>query len=139
MITNLNSLVRLKAPQKCKPNNLVKIYDQHNRAFQNVSAYVVMKDGHIVATVTFKFPKDGAGRLSAYVHFLGTQMVRGFANGYGYDKRSAAVENAMQTFGHVQTPTLNGFEPFFQALANYDGTHWANALRSVGFAVFQVI
>ena len=139
MITNLNNLVHLKAPKKREPNHLAKIYDQHDRAFKNVSAYVVMKDGHIVAAITFKFPKDGAGRLNAYVHFLGTQMVRGFANGYGYDKRSTAVEDAVQAFGCIQTPTLDGFELFLKTLAKYDGTYWANALRGVGFQVFQVI
>lgn len=139
MIKSLNSLVHLKAPQKREPKDLNKIYDQYDRAFQNVSAYVVMKDGHIVATVTFKFPKDGAGRLCAYVHFLGTHMARGFANGYGYDKKSAAVENAIQAFGCVQDPTLDGLDLFFKTLAKCDSMQWDNALRSVGFIVFQVV
>ena len=70
------------------------IYDQHDAAFARVSAFVICRDGERVATVALKFPADGAGRLHAYVHWLGLPMVRGFAGGYGYDKRSAAVIEA---------------------------------------------
>ena len=70
------------------------IYDQHRAAFSNVSAYVVMHGGERVATVAIKYPRDGAGRLYAYVHWLGVPMVRGFAGGGGYDKRSAACASA---------------------------------------------
>lgn len=72
------------------------IYDQHRAAFANVSAYVILRGGERVATIAFKFPRDGAGRLYAYVHWIGVPMVRGFAAGGGYDKRSAAVADAAQ-------------------------------------------
>lgn len=45
------------------------IYDQHRKAFSNVSAYVVMAGEQRCATIAFKFPKDGAGRLYAYMHY----------------------------------------------------------------------
>src|SRR5574337_1185668 len=66
------------------------IYDLHSKAFDNVSAYVICKDGERVATVAFRFPRDGAGRLWCYLHVLGVPMVRAYASGYGYDKKSAA-------------------------------------------------
>lgn len=47
---------------------MAKIYDQHRAAFSNVSAYVITLDGEKVATIAIKFPRDGAGRLYAYVH-----------------------------------------------------------------------
>ena len=47
-----------------------------------------------VATVAFKYPRDGAGRLYCYFHILGEIMVRGYAAGGGYDKHSAAFEDA---------------------------------------------
>src|SRR3546814_2190612 len=71
--------------------DMTAIYDQHDKAFARVSAYVVTKDGAHVANVSIKFPADGAGRLYAYVHWIGLEMVRDHANGYGYDKRTAAV------------------------------------------------
>ena len=76
---------------------MTKIYEQHEAAFKYTAAYVVLNtDFQRVATIAFKFPKDGAGRLYAYVHWLGCEMVRGFAGGYGYDKTSAAVESAIE-------------------------------------------
>ena len=71
------------------------IYEQHAASFANVAAYVILCDGERVATIAFKFPRDGAGRLYAYVHWIGAEMVRGSANGYGYDKRSAACAAAV--------------------------------------------
>ena len=73
---------------------MTNIYDLHSKAFPHVSAFVIMKDGERVATISLKYPKDGAGRLYAYVHYTGLEMVRDFAGGYGYDKRSAAVAYA---------------------------------------------
>lgn len=75
---------------------MTDIYDQHAAHFAKVQAYVILRNGERVATIAFKFPADGAGRLYAYVHWLGVPMVRGFAGGYGYDKRSAAVESAVR-------------------------------------------
>lgn len=110
------------------------IYDQHTAAFAQVSSYAVLKDGEPVATVAFKFPRDGAGRLYAYVHWIGLEMVRGFAGGYGYDKRTAACADAV---ARVDTP--DQAPEFFAALARDAGKHWDDALRSAGFTVFQTI
>lgn len=65
------------------------IYDRHKAAFASVEAFVILHNGERVASIAFKFPRDGAGRLYAYVHRYGLEMVRGFAAGGGYDKRSA--------------------------------------------------
>ena len=35
------------------------IYEKHQNAFANVSAHVIVKGGERVATIAFKFPKDG--------------------------------------------------------------------------------
>jgi hypothetical protein len=78
---------------------MTDIYEQHRKAFENVAAYVIAKDGEQVATVAFKYPRDGAGRLYAYVHWLGLPMVRGYANGMVYDKGSAAVCSASRNIG----------------------------------------
>lgn len=114
------------------------IYDQHKAAFANVSAYVVAKDGERVATIAFKFPKDGAGRLYAYVHWLGSPMVRGFAPGYGYDKRSAAVATAVKRISahkDMRRPELAGE---FTAAVGFDGgQYWDRKLELAGFTVWQ--
>lgn len=77
---------------------MADIYEQHDAAFKRVSAFVIMSAGERVATVAIKFPADGAGRLYAYVHWLGNEMTRGQASGYGYDKRSAAIADAARKY-----------------------------------------
>lgn len=115
---------------------MTNIYDQHTAAFKNVSAYVILKDGERVATIAFKFPADGAGRLYAYVHWFGIPMVRGFANGYGYDKKSAAVEDAVDKLPEFGS---GGHLEFKKALSNIGGNSWENSLRDAGFTVFQAV
>lgn len=130
------------------------IYDQHAAAFAHVSAFVIMRDGERVATVAFKFPKDGAGRLYAYVHWLGVPMVRAFAGGYGYDKRTAACVNAAclldpesadkaaAEFGHAYCaarPWFEHYRPFIAALRTDDGYDWSRNLEKAGFTVLQAV
>lgn len=126
------------------------VYDQHRAAFSNVSAFVVMKGAELVGKVALKFPRDGAGRLYAYVHFFGMPMVRGFAGGYGYDKRTAAVEDAMKKIDPAYfTPDDYGnnwekeraeCEEFRNAiLSARDGVEWSNAFTNAGFTVHQAV
>src|SRR3546814_13621795 len=71
--------------------DMTAIYDQHDKAFARVSAYVVTKDGAHVANVSIKFPAAGAGRLSAYVPWIGLEMDRPHANAHTNDNRTAPV------------------------------------------------
>ena len=117
------------------------IYKQHEAAFSNVSAYVITKNGERVATIAFKFPKDGASKLWAYVHWHGVPMVRGSAGGYGYDKRSAACATAAS-----QIPQLDSehgdhvaHHEFITALKADNGHDWQHMLREAGFTVMQAV
>jgi hypothetical protein len=138
---------------------MTDIYKQHEAAFSNVSAFVVMKDGERVATVAIKFPRDGAGRLYAYVHVLGLPMVRGHATGYGYDKRSAAVSHAFANVACGKPSKLADIPEsnrasylamceaegakvkLFRELApSLDGGHeWIHGLEKAGFTVLQAV
>lgn len=124
------------------------IYDQFDKAFNRVSAYVILdKSGECVAKVAFKFPADGAGRLYAYVHWLGVPMVRGFASGYGYDKRSAAVTSAIETAIKNSEGKPQDWFPanatlaatFHRVLRNDGGEYWDTRLRNAGFNVIQAV
>jgi hypothetical protein len=113
------------------------IYEQHTAAFAQVSGFVVMDGAERVATVGLKFPKDGAGRLWAYVHWVGTPMVRGSAGGYGYDKRSAAVAAAA---GKLSDADATGRFHDFKAAAMKDGGWgWTRNLEKAGFTVLQAV
>lgn len=121
------------------------IYNQHRAAFANVSAYVILKDGEKVATIAFKFPKDGAGRLYAYVHWFGLEMVRGMAGGYGYDKQSAACANASKKAIKDFKPEMDRGEnifaraAFFRLLAEDSGMTWSGQLERAGFTVLSAL
>lgn len=112
------------------------INEQHDAAFRQVQAYVILKGSERVATIAFKFPHDGAGRLYAYVHWLGASMVRGYANGYGYDKRSAAVKSAVRA---IQPGVPVPGDVFCDALRACGGLSWDRALENAGFTVFQAV
>lgn len=119
------------------------IYAQHSAAFARVSAFVVMKNGERVATVAFKFPADGAGRLYAYVHWFGTEMVRGFAGGGGYDKRSAACAAAAVANGkcrnNIGYARDESARLFWTILQRDGGAYWDSRLRDAGFDVLQAV
>ena len=120
------------------------IYEQHQAAFKCVSAFIIAKNGERVAAVSIQFPKNGASRLYAYVHWLGVPMVRGWANGYGYDKRSAAVSDASGKMEftdsrQVSPQTHEAHYVFRLALANCDGQDWTRALENAGFVVWQAV
>jgi hypothetical protein len=115
------------------------IYKLHGAAFANVSAFVILKGGERVATIAFKFPRDGAGRLYAYVHWIGVEMARGHADGYGYDKKSAAVESAIVKVHFPIDLGANGSGAFEKALLGIDGSTWDTALREAGFTVLQAV
>ncbi len=123
------------------------IYDQHDKAFSNVSAFVIMKDGERVATVAFKFPKDGASRLSCFLHVLSLPMVKGTATGYGYDKRSAAFKDAASKQCAVKLEewqSADGYEKEY-AIAKtmreclIDGYDWNRNLTDACFVVYQAV
>jgi hypothetical protein len=133
---------------------MTKIYDQHAAAFSPVSAFVVMKDGERVATIAFKFPKDGAGRLWCYVHWLGLEMQRGYAGGYGYDKRSAAVCDAVGKITMQPIDASFAGKPWYEldremkakesaafkdVFKGIGGQDWDAALRAAGYLVLQAV
>lgn len=127
------------------------IYDLHQKAFANVSAYVVLNGaGERVATVAFKFPRDGAGRLWCYLHVFGYRMVRGYAGGYGYDKRSAAIHAAVRHVGEcvrepdpeertVEWPDSKVVADVFRAAIQDKGYSWDRELENMGFRVLQAV
>jgi hypothetical protein len=123
--------------------NTADVYDQHRASFPQVSAYVIMYGTRQVGTIAFKFPRDGAGRLYAYVHWFGVHMVRGYAGGYGYDKKSAACASATRRMpANLQTDyedLAQIYEAFRRDLGDDNGHSWDARLRSLGFTVLQAV
>ncbi|SEG64681.1 hypothetical protein [Bosea lathyri] len=123
------------------------VYNQHDAAFSHVSAYVVIdkRDGACVAKVAIKRSTSGL-RTTAFVHWLGVPMVKGVANGGGYDKDSASVANAarrmLDLMGIEPRLTREALDDYdaFRAAASLDGgKRWDDAVRDAGFSVFQAV
>lgn len=128
---------------------MADIYEQHAAAFSRVSAFVILdSEGERVATVALKFPADGAARLWAYVHLIGVPMVRGFAGGFGYDKRAAAVAAAIDK---IPVPDADGRDDAGRqrlfalrgmlrlAAWGMDSREWTRELERQGFRVLQAV
>lgn len=120
------------------------IYEQHKAAFNRVSASAIVDNkGERVASIAFKYPADGAGRLYCYLHIFGVAMVRGSANGGGYDKASAAAYDAslkLKVEDGANPEMLTVVKQFQAALKQGDGgSRWDNALREAGYRSYGAI
>ena len=128
---------------------MATVYEQHRKAFERVSAYVITHGADRVATIAIKFPADGAGRLWVYVHWIGVEMVRAYAGGYGYDKRSAALESAARKMPVDLRPEwgterdeneANLYRAFRSALIRGgDANTWDRELRDARFQVWGAV
>ena len=74
---------------------MTTIYEQFDKDTKKIGAYALVHQGRHIGQVTTKFPKDGMGSLKFYLHIYGQNMVVGKAKGCGYDKASAAFEDAV--------------------------------------------
>lgn len=119
------------------------IYDAHDKAFANVSAWVILDaQGTKVATVAVKFPKDGASRLWAYVHWIGAHMERASASGYGYDKRTPAVISALLKANFdrpEQWDTPAELDDLKSKLDPHSGYGWERQISDAGYQVLQAV
>lgn len=130
---------------------MTNIYHQHAAAFSNVSAYAVVDaKGDRIASIAFKFPRDGAGRLYVYLHIFGIGMVRGFADGWGYDKRSASVANASRAALAAMVEKDQTVPPYAKTIADvkaicaalsegHGGHDWQHELTEAGYRVYGAV
>lgn len=76
------------------------------------SVYSLSHAGEYCGRIIIAWPKDGAGIVKAAIHawkgpWKELPAMLGQAGGYGYDKASAAVADAMSRHG-VESPDLGG-------------------------------
>ena len=108
----------------------MSIYNKFDSAFSDASVYAVMKDGEIVGRICFKIRKSGT--VTAFVHEWGFEMISGLAGGYGYDKKRAALCDAVSK--------VDDSSPLYQSLKGVtcDG-QWKELLRGNGYSVQCII
>lgn len=116
---------------------MTKIYEQFDAAFKKINAYAVLKNGNHVANINIKYPNDGMGRIFAYVHILGLEMVRDFAGGCGYDKKDTAIKAAV---GKINTnEKSNAAISAKEMQVALSQGNWERELEKAGFTVIRVI
>jgi hypothetical protein len=117
-----------------------EIYEQHNKAFADVSAFVIMDGAERVGSVAIK--RMRSGRTVAYVWWHEHGMAKGSANGGGYDKDSAAVEVALTDLRRslprkLETP--NKLADFVLIARTASGAGWQDCARTAGLVVYQAV
>ena len=126
-------------------------WQKFDNAFNLVSAYVVMDQDTMqpIAKIALKYPKDGAGRVNAYIHIIGMEVQHGYAGGYGYDKRTASIISAASNCndiwaqqikaGHVSLTSAQ--QNFINLLLSDDAQGgWQEVINhNNGFIVIQAV
>lgn len=121
---------------------MTNIYDLHEAAFRDVSAYVVANGatGERVATIAFKYARSGL-RTTCYLHVLGTPMVKAFASGGGYDKASAALHYATKKLreGDTCSPLAKAHMDVFKRIIKDEGQSWEREVRDAGYNLLRAV
>jgi hypothetical protein len=117
-----------------------KTYDEHGKAFKDVSAYVIAKGGKPVAKIAFKY----GGSVRAFIQWTGTPMVRGRAGGGGYDRATAATVDAackipVPPVGEAKSDTADCVAFKHALTPGNDGSGWDRRLQNAGFDVWVAI
>lgn len=126
-------------------------WQKFDNAFKQVSAFVVMDRDtmQLVAKIALKFPSDGADRVNAYIHLIGMEVQHDYASGYGYDKRTASIIDAVShcndiwaqqiKSGHVSLTSVQ--QNFINLLVSDDAQGgWLEVINPHnGFIVIQVV
>lgn len=116
------------------------IYQQHESAFKNVSAYVIVKNNKEAARIAFKHPKNGDGRVYCYFHFLGIPAVRGWCDGGGYDKMtSSCIEAILKSDDTAGYDDTDHNLPALKTMVKDNGVEWKRQLESAGYQVFKAV
>lgn len=77
------------------------------------SVWVIIRDGKVVGRIITAWPNDGAGRVKVAVTawdgvLKDYNVMLGQASGYGYDKESAAIQDAFDRHGFKTGQNLSG-------------------------------
>lgn len=108
-----------------------KTYERFDRATKNLQAYCIIGsiDGSPNRSIGRIVIKYGA-ICRAFVHIWNHPMIEGTASGYGYDKESAAVSNAIGKMHEMNIHILPNFK---------DGQHWRSIAEITGFTFQHVL
>jgi hypothetical protein len=112
------------------------IYAAFDSAFSTVSAYLITHEGQQVGRVAFK---HGAS-VRCFAQVWGSDMAQGKAGGGGYDKATAAAEQAFARMGQGETrpDVQHHVDAIKQAMTGPDGHRWISRIEAAGYSVQHV-
>ena len=114
------------------------IYDQRDRAMANISAFIVLDyKGNVKARIQIAH----RAAVTAWIAFDGAPLVKGRAAGGGYDRTTAAIENAMMNVRPNEYDTDGTVKLIVDTMLDpaNEGKHWDRRLRDIGFNVIQAV
>ena len=112
------------------------VYEKMDQHFGNVSAHAITdKNGDPIGRILFHFSKGGV--VTAYIQEWGFVAITGKAGGYGYDKKGAALYDAIKKA--LKDDETKG-SPLYKALESvtYDG-EWQRQLENAGYKIQYII
>ena len=113
-------------------------YGKFDTATRDISAYALLLDGKPVGRIVIKF---GAA-ATAYVQIWGAPMATARATGYGYDKATQAVMDAIGRLQNDDCPVdeYKAFDRIRAVAAQWKGgARYQTALENAGFTLATVI
>ena len=116
----------------------LSVYEKHAKHFQLVRAYCVINvQGEHIGNITFKYPKNGYGKLFGYLQLFGSQIENTWVAGCGYDKLSTCVNKLADEY--LVTNKENLTENQVDFLLNLKENHFNSNKDFNGFKIFQVL
>ena len=117
-------------------SNREATYAAFDRAFSNVSAYLITYEGQQVGRVAFKHGSS----VQCFAQLWGSDMQRGKASGGGYDRSTAAAEAAFASIGEgdVRPDVQQHVDAIKQAMAGPEGQRWISRIEAAGYTVQHV-
>lgn len=111
-------------------------YSAFDRTFSNVSAYLITRGGDQVGRVAFKHGTS----VQCFAQIWGSDMQRGKATGGGYDRSTAAAEDAFSRIGEgdARPEAQQHVNAIKQAMAGPDGKRWTSRIEAAGYTVQHV-
>lgn len=114
-------------------------YKQHEAAFANLSAFIVTnKKGGTYGNNRLQMPAKRRGKAI----LLPAHYRHSYANGYGYDKRSAAMVDAITKIGKTAPSDADAgktYSAFARVAGKIDARQWDSCIRDAGFNVLQAV
>lgn len=119
----------------------MSVYDRFDVATRGMGAYAILKDGKPVGRAVVKY----GNAVTAYLQAWMQPMAMGRAGGGGYDRATAAMEQAASCLApdleypreDVDPSELAGIKRAI--LEGRDGSRWSDRLEAAGYVLALVI